>query len=44
MLWDDRRKYAEEQGRLAETRLAAPMGLMLLVLVTIAAAPALMQM
>lgn len=43
VLWDKRKKQAEEQGKLADTKLALPLGMMLLSLLIITAAPALMQ-
>ncbi len=42
-LWDQRKKLAEEKGKLAETRLAFPLAILLLVLIMITAAPALLQ-
>ena len=44
LLWNERRKKAEEMGKIAETKLSGPMALMLLVLILITAAPAIMQM
>ncbi|MDR3242860.1 MAG: type II secretion system F family protein [Clostridiales Family XIII bacterium] len=44
LLWNSRKKKAEEQGRIAETKLTIPMLLMLLVLVMITIAPAALEM
>lgn len=43
MLWDLRKRNAEEKGRLAETRLTLPLAILLLVLVLVTAAPAIIQ-
>ncbi|MEG0662665.1 MAG: hypothetical protein RR472_05245, partial [Anaerovoracaceae bacterium] len=43
-LWFNRKKYAEEKGRLAETKLTLPLVILLLVLVMITIAPAMMEM
>ena len=43
LLWDLRKRNAEERGRLAETRLTMPLALLLLVLVLVTAAPAIIQ-
>ena len=43
ILWDKRKKQAEELGKLADTKLALPLGMMLVSLLIITAAPALMQ-
>ena len=43
ILWDLRKRNAEERGRLAETRLTMPLALLLLVLVLVTAAPAIIQ-
>lgn len=42
LLWFSRRQHAEEQGRLAETKLTMPLMILLLVLIMITIAPALM--
>lgn len=44
ILWSQRKKSAEEKGRLAETRLTFPLALLLLVLIMVTAAPAIMEM
>lgn len=44
ILWNQRRKYAEEKGKLAETKLTFPLGILLMVLVMITAAPGFLQM
>lgn len=44
ILWTQRKKLAEEKGRIAETKLTFPLALLLLVLIMITAAPALMEM
>jgi tight adherence protein C len=44
LLWNSRKKKAEERGRIAETKLTIPMLLMLLVLVMITIAPAALEM
>ena len=43
ILWALRKKKAEEKGKLAETKLSAPLALLLLVLMMITAAPAILQ-
>ena len=43
LLWNERKKKAEELGRKAETKLSGPMALMLVVLIAVTAAPALIQ-
>ena len=43
ILWDLRKKNAEECGRLAETKLTAPLAVLLMVLVLVTAAPAMIQ-
>ena len=43
ILWDLRKKNAEERGRLAETKLTAPLAVLLMVLVLVTAAPAMIQ-
>ena len=43
-LWDQRKKLAQEKGRIAETKLAFPLAMLLLVLVMVTAAPAVLQM
>lgn len=43
-LWFARKKEAEERGRLSESKMAFPMAILLLALVTITVAPALMEM
>lgn len=43
VLWDLRKRNAEERGRAAETKLTAPLALMLIVLVLVTAAPAIIQ-
>ena len=42
LLWFSRKQHAEEQGRLAETKLTMPLMILLLVLIMITIAPALM--
>lgn len=42
ILWHDRKKAAEEKGHLAESKLAIPLSLLLVVLMIITAAPAMM--
>lgn len=42
LLWFSRKQHAEEQGRLAETKLTIPLMILLLVLIMITIAPALM--
>lgn len=44
ILWTQRKKAAEEKGRIAETRLTFPLALLLLVLIMVTAAPAIMEM
>lgn len=44
ILWTERKKIAEEKGRIAETKLTFPLALLLLVLIMITAAPAIMEM
>jgi len=44
LLWNQRKKLAEERGRVAETKLAFPLAILLLVLILITAAPAILQM
>lgn len=44
MLWLSRRKYAEEMGRLAETKLTLPLMILLIVFIMITITPALMEM
>ena len=44
ILWTQRKKLAEERGRAAETKLAFPLALLLLVLILVTAAPAILQM
>lgn len=44
ILWTQRKKIAEEKGRIAETKLTFPLALLLLVLIMITAAPAIMEM
>lgn len=43
ILWDLRKKDAEERGRLAETKLTMPLAVLLMVLVLVTAAPAIIQ-
>ena len=43
LLWESRKKMAEEQGKLAETKLTFPLAILLLVLIMITAAPAVLQ-
>jgi len=43
ILWEKRKRQAEEQGKLADTKLALPLGMMLVSLLLVTAAPALMQ-
>ena len=43
ILWNQRKKLAEEKGKLAETRLTFPLALLLIVLILITAAPAVLQ-
>ncbi len=44
VLWFDRKKKAEEMGKLAETRLTIPLMILLLVLITVTIAPAMLEM
>jgi len=44
LLWISRKKRAEEQGKLAETKLTFPLMILLLVLIMVTVAPALMEM
>ena len=44
LLWEKRKKRAEEQGRIAESKLTLPLGIMMIALLIITAGPALMQM
>lgn len=44
LIWNNRKKLAEERGKLAETKMAFPLGLLLIVLIVITAAPAMLQM
>ena len=44
MLWEQRKKTAEEKGKAAETKLSFPLAVLLLVLILVAAAPAMLQM
>ena len=44
LLWEKRKKAAEEVGRASESKMAIPLGLMLVSLLVITAGPALMQM
>lgn len=44
ILWHDRKKTAEERGHIAESKLALPLSVMLLVLMLITAAPAMMEL
>ena len=43
ILWDLRKKGAEERGRMAETKLTMPLAVLLMVLVLVTAAPAIIQ-
>ena len=43
-LWLSRRLHAEEQGRLAETKMTLPLAIFLCVLIVITVAPALLQL
>ena len=43
ILWDLRKKNAEERGRLAETKMTMPLAVLLIVLVLVTAAPAIIQ-
>lgn len=42
-LWEKRKRQAEEQGKLVDTKLAMPLGMMLISLLLVTAAPAFMQ-
>ena len=44
LLWNNRKKTAEERGKIAETKLSVPLALLLLALIGVTAAPAMMQM
>ena len=44
LLWEKRKKRAEEKGRVAESKLTLPLGIMMISLLLITAGPALMQM
>lgn len=44
ILWNQRKKLAEEKGRTAETKLSFPLAVLLLVLVLVTASPAILQM
>ncbi len=44
LLWDRRKKRAEEQGRASESKLTLPLGVMMIALLIVTAGPALMQM
>ena len=44
LLWDRRKKKAEEVGRIAESKLTLPLGIMLIALLIVTAGPAIMQM
>jgi len=44
MLWDGRKRRAEKEGRIAETRLIFPMVLQVLVVVIVTVAPAAFEM
>ena len=44
LLWFERKKQAEEKGRLAETKLTLPLAILLLVLVLVTVSPALFEM
>ncbi|MBK5245800.1 MAG: hypothetical protein JJE49_00850 [Peptostreptococcaceae bacterium] len=41
LLWENRRKFAEEQNRISETKLSFPLAIHLIVLITITISPAL---
>ena len=43
-LWLSRRLHAEEQGRLAETKMTLPLAIFLCVLIVITVAPAMLQL
>ena len=42
-LWEQRKKIAEEKGKLAETKMTLPLAVLLAVLILITAAPAVLQ-
>ena len=44
ILWHDRKKAAEEKGHIAESKLAFPLSILLIVLMLITAAPAMMEL
>lgn len=44
LLWEKRKKHAEEMGRASESKMAIPLGIMLVSLLVITAGPAIMQM
>ena len=44
LLWEKRKKHAEEMGRASESKMAIPLGIMLVSLLVITAGPAMMQM
>lgn len=44
ILWHDRKKAAEERGHIAESKLAFPLSILLIVLMLITAAPAMMEL
>lgn len=44
LLWNGRKKYAEEKGRMAETKLTLPLLILLIALIAITIAPAMMEM
>ncbi len=44
ILWHDRKKVAEEKGHIAESKLAFPLSILLIVLMLITAAPAMMEL
>lgn len=43
LLWNQRKKTAEERGKAAETKLAFPLAVLLIVLIIVTAAPAILQ-
>ena len=43
ILWNQRKKLAEERGKLAETRMTMPLAMLLLVLIMVTAAPAVLH-
>lgn len=43
ILWEKRKRQAEEVGKLVDTKLALPLGMMLISLLMVTAAPALLQ-